>query len=223
MALGAWAIRRFLMRQPRADMARLTVRGVATEMKIARGASLAKVGESIAAVAPEVLELFDKDGTLLRAIRPDQEGESTTEQPKPPKGLESDPETMRFTHVASLLAKAYEHATNVAFQKVVDLTERLEQHSEAMESRLERVESLYRKSLYDQLRSLQDEALDVIEEHEQKLGEVDPDDPDGMVKQMFSAFMQGRAQRAQQGGRGKPNGARKNGNGAAAPEPKGEA
>ena len=221
--LGAWAIRRYLMIRPRAEVIKLTVSGQVQEMKVARGQSLAKIGESIAAVSPEVIELFDGQGKLIRAMRPETDGESTIEQPKPPAVLQSDPETARFTHMAGLLAKAYEHTTNVAFDKMVQLVERFEARCEAIESRLERTEGLYRREREAQLSLLQSQAMAALRDAEDGDGDDDEEiSEESMLRQMMAAFMQGRAKAKGEKTKSKTNGS-SNGNGAAASPPDGKA
>ena len=198
--LSAWGIRKFLLKQPRAELIRLTVRGEVQEIKPTRGQSLAKIGESIFAVSPEVIELFDGNGRLLRAIRPENETETNTDQPKPPEILKADPETARLTHFASLLAKAYEHTTNVAFAKLVELVERIDARTDAVESRLERTEALYRRELINQAEMARDEAERIVDEAQGVEGE----DREDLLRQMMSAFMQGRSERRRAP---KPNGA----------------
>ena len=200
--ISSWGIRKFLLRQPRAAVIRLTVRGVPQEIKPTRGQNLSKVADTVYAVQPEVIELFDDDGKLLRAIRPDIEHEQSSEQPKPPQQLTNDPETARFTHVAALLAKAYEHATDVAFGKLVELVERIDARTDSLEQRLERTESLYRRTLHEQLRDMQDEARAVLEQR----GE-EQEDGGTMLDQMFRAWAAGQAQGNTEPRKPKSNGA----------------
>jgi hypothetical protein len=188
--VNAWAYRRYLLKQPKPSVIRMTVRGVVQEIKVGRGAVMSKIADTIEAVAPDVLELFDDAGTLLRAMRPDSEAELSTSQPKPPAGITADPETLRVNHFASLLAKAYEHSTHVAFSKLVELVERMDARMEAIEARLERTETAYRRTLNQQLADAQNEALDAIE----RAAGSEDDDSD-LAKQMFAAFMSGKAQR----------------------------
>ncbi len=187
--ISAWGIRKFLLRQPKPTAIHLTVRGVVTEMTVTRGQSLSKIADSIHAVAPEVIELFDGDGKLVRALRPDSDVDPTSEQPKIPTALSSDPETARLNHFASLVARAYEFSVTIAFTKLVDIVERMDARTEAIEARLERTESAYRRTLDQQLRDAQEEALAAIEQAaENQDGEGNGND---LVKQMMGAFMSG--------------------------------
>jgi hypothetical protein len=198
--VNAWAYRRYLLKQPKPAMIRLTVRGVVQEIKVGRGAVMSKIADTIEAVAPDVVELFDDAGTLLRAMRPEAEAELSTAQPKPPPGLTADPETLRLNHFASLLAKGYEHSVHIAFGKLVELVERMDARMEAIEARLERTETAYRRTLNQQLVDARNEALDAIES-----ASAGEDDGEGdFAKQMFTAFMSGKAQREAK--HAKPNG-----------------
>jgi hypothetical protein len=187
----AWTYRRYLLKAPKPSLVRLTVRGVVQEIKIGRGAVMSRIADTIEAVAPDVLECFDEGGTLLRAMRPDADTELGSAQPKPPTAINADPETLRLNHFASLLAKAYEHSTQVAFSKLVELAERMEARMESVETRLERTETAYRRTLHQQLLDARDEALDAAE----RAGE-DSEGGEDMAKQMFGAFLQGKMQGA---------------------------
>jgi hypothetical protein len=207
--ISAWSIRKFLMRQPRAVVIRLQSGSAITEMRPARTGSLAKLADTIFAVAPEVIQLFDAEDHLLRAQRTDVEPDLSTDSPKPPQVLSSDPETARVSHFATLLAKAYEHATNVAFQKLVDLVERIDQRTDALEQRLERTEGAYRKVLYDQLADAQTEAMAALRD-----AQAGDDTEADMFKAMAGQVLQGMA-RAQAEGRHRPPAPEKSGNGKA--------
>lgn len=177
------------MKRPRADVIRITVRGVVQEVRPTRGQSIAKIAETIAAVAPEVIELHDKDNVLLRAIRPETDPDLALEQPKPPKEIQADGETLRVNHMASLLAKAYEHATTIAFGKLVELVERMDARMESTETRLERMEGMYRRVMYEQLQDLQEQALAVLDDQ----GDNEEGSwKDQMAQTLFASFIQGR-------------------------------
>lgn len=202
--MNAWTIRKFLLKHPRAAIIRLTIPGGATqEIKCGKTNNWNKVSETIAAVAPELIELLNPDGMLLRAMRPDIDDESSIDQPRPPKGVESDPETLRLNHMASLLAKAYEHATNIAFGKLVDLVERLDARQEATEARLERMESAYRRTVMQQLNDAREEALEAAESAGEQAAQGSFGDE--LMRAVLSGAMRGNVERpsAPTNGKGK--------------------
>jgi hypothetical protein len=182
--ISAWSIRKFLMRQPRAAIVRLKSTGSPVqEIRPSRTSSLSKLSDTIFAVAPDLIELYDAEEKLIRAQKTDVEPDLSTDSPKTPAVLTSDPETARLSHFASLLAKAYEHSTTVAFAKLVELVERIDSRSDALEQRLERTEMSYRKVLYDQIAEAQREATLSGDDSEEDFG-----------KQMLTTVVQGMAQ-----------------------------
>jgi hypothetical protein len=150
--LTAWGIRNFLIRNPKPKVVRLTTGSKVEEIRPSHSRSFRKMGETIAAVMPDLIEVLDEQGILLRAVRPQIEPDITSDQPEVPDLLRNDPETARLTHFANLLAKAYEHTTNVAFTKLLELVERMDQRTDNIEARLERTEVAHRKVLNQQLR-----------------------------------------------------------------------
>lgn len=149
---NSWSIRKFLLIQPRAEVIRLSSGddSVPTEMRPTRSKSWSKLAESIHAIRPELIELLDKDGNVIRALRPNEEL-TRSDAAAVPAALTTDPETARLTHFANLLHRAYEHSTEIAFAKLIELVERIDARSDAIESRLERTESAHRRLLQDQI------------------------------------------------------------------------
>jgi hypothetical protein len=89
----------------------------------------------------------------------------------PPPAIHTDPETARLCYVADLLHRSYQHATDVAFERMasayeaafarlVDLVEKIGERSDAIERRLERTETQYRREVNDRL----EEALERAQE-----------------------------------------------------------
>jgi hypothetical protein len=123
--------------------------------------SKANLAESIAAKGVDLIECLDKDGHLLRALRIDEELARNSAEVPIVKGLEGDPQAAMMSHFANLLHRAYEHATDVAFGKLVELVERMDARTEAIEMRLERTEANYRREQQERIDDLYDRA----EEH----------------------------------------------------------
>lgn len=181
--LTAWGIRKFLLRQPRASLIRLTSGDKTHDIVPKRNQSWSKVGESIAAVAPELIECLDAQGNLIRAIRP-QVDSDPNDAPDPPSPLVADPETARITHIANLIHRAYEHSTNVAFNKLCELYEVQAAHSQSIEARLERTEANYRRLMQQQLNDAFVQAEELAEQSETGDGD--------MLTQLGKAFLQGK-------------------------------
>lgn len=186
MALTGWGIRKWLLKQPRPALLRLTTGEKSTDIIPKKGASWSRIGDSIAAVNPDLVEAFDNNGNLLRATRP-QVDSDPQEAPEPPAVIANDPETARLTHFANLLHRAYEHTTNVAFTKLLDLVERMDARSDAIEQRLERTEANYRRAVNQQLADAFDR-VDSLEDDEP------PAPPNADLQTLFTQFLGGLAQ-----------------------------
>lgn len=203
-------LRAWLLKRPRPEVLRLTCEdGEQRDLSRTEGASWQEVAQSIAALDPVLIEAINAAGKSLRAIRADElergGRQRDNERVPPPPAIHSDPETARLCYMADLLHRAYQHSTDVAFEKVanaydqafqrlVDITERMDARSEAIEKRLERAESAYRRELQDRL----DEKLEAVEQAAQANG-----GGDGIVQNFVSGLISGQAMGA---GAPKPNG-----------------
>jgi hypothetical protein len=209
------------MKRPRPAMLRLHLADdVVQEMARAEGQSWQDMADSIAAMEPLVVEVIDKDGKLLRAIKPqeeDQDGRRVRDNrqvPLPP-ALHTDPETARICFTADLLHRAYQHATDVSFEqcqkayseafgRLIDLVERIDSRSTAIETRLERTERAYQRSLQDQI----DDAFDRAEEAgaAAAAASTEGDFETMMVKSFMGGMQTGRAEKNKPPQPPKPNG-----------------
>jgi hypothetical protein len=193
--ISAWAIRKFLLKRPRAELIRLTTASGVQDMKPGKTTPLAKLADSIFAVAPDTIQCLDNEGRLLRAMRTDDvETETGSDVPKPPTILANDPETARLTHVASLIAKSWEHATQIAFGKFVEFVERVDSRQESLEDRLAKTEAAYRRLMIDDLRAARNDAQDLVDE----LGDKVEGETGDWKDQMLQAWMQGQMQQQAQ-------------------------
>jgi hypothetical protein len=93
-----------------------------------------------------------------------------------------------LTHFANLLHRAYEHSTEIAFQRLVELTERMGDRSEAIERRLERTEAANRALLQDQVDLAFERAQEVANQNAEASGNGAGD----LMQQMAGAFLSGR-------------------------------
>lgn len=152
-------IRSWLMQTPKPALVRVHLdTGAHHDMKCGSAASVGwkKISESIHSLPWDRLEAFEEDGeTLIRATAQGMdEAEETSNGTAPvslPAGL--DPESARLTVFAQLLAGAYRHSTDVAFQRLSDLIQAMQRSSEEAERAREAFYKAQIKSLESQLRA----------------------------------------------------------------------
>lgn len=193
MTTPSRAIRNFLIRQPPLHSIRLTdANGDISDMVPGRK-SKAVLAESIAAKGVDLIECLDRQGMLLRAMRVDEDAVRSSAEVPIVKGLETDPQAAMMSHFANLLHRAYEHATDIAFSKLVELVERMDARTEAIEMRLERTEANFRREQQERIEDLYDRAEEHADgtQHGQR-----------MVETLVASAVQGQQQR----GNGKSNG-----------------
>lgn len=140
-------IRGFLLQLPKPATVRITGEGEPQELK--PGKSYVKLAETIAALAPDLVECLDSQGKVLRATRLDSYEARRSDAAEVPTVLATDPQAATLTHFANLLHRAYEHSTEIAFTRMVDLVERMGDRSDSIEQRLERSEANNRRLLQD--------------------------------------------------------------------------
>jgi hypothetical protein len=164
MGMDEKALRSELVKTP--QPARILVRVDGEDREVAgagkAGRTWAAVARTIMALEPELVQLFDDQGTLLRAVHKDQ---STVEVPATAAGatyaaspLHADPETARLVHFANLLSDAWRFSTGIAFQKIVELQQQQTDRAIALEQRMERAETLARREMKERMEDLYDEA-----------------------------------------------------------------
>jgi len=176
-------IRGFLLQLPKPAIVRITGDGEPQELK--PGRSYTKTAETICALAPELIELLDPDGKVIRAMRTDTADAQRSTAAELPPVLQQDPHAAMLTHFANLLHRAYEHSTEIAFTRLVELTERMGDRADAIEQRLERTEAANRRLLQDQVDDAFERAAEAA-----AASEVE----DGVGQQMMGAFLSGRMQ-----------------------------
>lgn len=128
------------------------------------GVTWAGVARTIETLDPALVEVFDADNKLIRAQRFDSG--PTKEAGVLPDILARDAESARLALFAQLLAGAYKFSVETAFQKMVDIFDRLDQRQERVERRLEHAESQYRKLMQEQVDDAFDEAAEVAKQAE---------------------------------------------------------
>lgn len=190
-------IRNFLIQQPKPISVRVVVDGDPHEIKLG-GRSYQKLAETIEAMNGEQLQCLGAEGQLIRAVRLDDADAQRSEAAPIPAGLQADPQALMLTHFANLLHRAYEHSTEIAFVKMVEAFDRINDRSASIEQRLERAEALARR--------LRDEQVqDAFERAEEVAEQAGQDGNENFVSTLANAFVSGQMNRAA-GGVGKPNG-----------------
>lgn len=201
-------IRGFLLQLPKPALIRVsTADGEPQELK--PGRSYARTAESITALGVDLVECLDAEGKLLRALRLSETDAHRSDAAAIPTGIEADPQALMLTHFANLLHRAYEHSTEVAFVRLVELAERLSSHTESIEARLAQTESQLRRAQNDRIEDAFDRAQEVLEKSATEGGQGD------FMNQMASAWLAGKMQHgasaapapaAAKNGNGKSNG-----------------
>lgn len=176
-------IRGFLIQLPKPAKIRVSAGdGEPQELKPAR--SYARTAETIEALGVDLIECIDKDGVVLRALRLSETDARRSDAAELPKGIEADPHALMLSHFANLLHRAYEHSTEIAFTRLVELAERLSSHTESIEARLAHTESALRREQSDRIDEAYERAREVIEKGD--------GNSDTLMQQMMAAFMGGR-------------------------------
>jgi hypothetical protein len=133
--------RNFCMRSPRPALVRVYAGEDVHDLRVDAEQNWARLGETIAALDPDKLELYSESDDLLRA---DKRKVSRGDQSvRIPDALHKDPETARLTHFADLLHRAYQHSTEIAFSRLSDFVSMQNEREQMLAKRLERLESKY--------------------------------------------------------------------------------
>lgn len=139
-----------------------------------------EIAASIEALSPNLIELLDAKGKLIRAATADQfmAEEPSDEAKGILPGQQSTPEMAMLCLFAKLLSEAYRHSTTVAFDKMVDLFEAVNERATSGERALETLHKMLRK-VYEENAELSVAA-----------GEKEPD----LLTTLASSFLAGQAQ-----------------------------
>lgn len=222
--MKAAAIRGFLLQKPKPHTVRIIVDGDEQEVELSR--SYAKTADSIAALEPESVRCYNAAGVLLRAMSTEDEDSRRSDAAAIPEGLKADPQALMLTHFANLLHRAYEHSTEIAFTKMVEVFDVMGARSESIESRLARAEAENKRLVNDVI----DSEFDRAEEIAVRAAEGE----NGLEQQILGAFLSGKMSRSDAAaavaaaskvkpGVSKTNGARNGAsNGKHPPSPKGD-
>ena len=165
--------RGWLLQRPRPSSLRLTVGTETRNVTIAPAQTWANVAETVVALDPDQIESHDEKWNVIRAteahfgdeLELDDAGggQRTTPAPPPELVLAQDPESQRFALVARLLADAYRHSTDVAFERLADIAERQEARAATLERTVDTMYKVERHRLERAYRELE-EREDEVEE-----------------------------------------------------------
>lgn len=146
-------MRGWLLCQPRPAFLRI-LDGEQKEhrLEIAHGMAWKSVAETVCSLQPESVQCFDDKGALLRAIRPSEVEENdevaaesgTVEVP-------ADQESARFIIVAKLIAEAYRHSTEVAFDKLANLFDSVVARSNSQEKTITAMDRMLQKMMLEKV------------------------------------------------------------------------
>jgi hypothetical protein len=174
MAWGVSEIRGWLLQHPRP----VTLKVVASDDRhheVSVGGSWMAIAQSVHALSPTLIECHDEKGKIIRAVRP-QDDENTGEAKQAlPLQLPAnvDPQSAQLIHFADLLAAAYRHSTDVAFERLASLFEAVNRRSESLERMIDK---LVREKMREQLEAAP---------------EPEPDQLSQMVQGFVAAAQQG--------------------------------
>jgi hypothetical protein len=162
--MTAEQLRSWLLQAPKPDALRVTCADEQIhDLQVAKNVSWRQLAETVAALRPELIEALGEKGVILRAVRPSEQPDDSASSSKAraaapmPTGPQ-DPETARFFVVANIVAEAYRHATDVAFERLVSLFEAVNRRSEALEHSLESTHKMLKRALEDQVEAERDAA-----------------------------------------------------------------
>lgn len=153
MAMSVSEIRGWLLSQPRpATLRVITTDDRHHEVAVSNGVSWMAIAQSVQALNPALVEAYDEAGKILRAVRPLEQGHADGPSATPaPLALPTgtDPQSVMLLHFADLLAAAYRHSTDVAFERMVGMFEQMNRRSEVLERSLEQTYRLLRRAQQD--------------------------------------------------------------------------
>lgn len=195
--MNAQRLRGWLLQLPKPHKVRVT--GDGEPQMLTPGRSYAKLADTIAALSPDLVECLDKDGAVLRATKLESEEARRSDAAPLPDGLKADPQALMLTHFANLLHRAYEHSTEIAFSKMVELVDKMNDRSDSIEQRLERTEAANRRLLQDAV----DAEIERAHEQAQQQQQGDGDLGQQLLGGFMSGAMGGKAQPAKPATNGK--------------------
>jgi len=171
-------LRGWLLCQPRPAKLRIVASDEQEHrIGITDGMRWVQIAESVHALQPQLVEALDEKGGLLRAIRPEDVAE---EEDAPNVSLSQDPENARLITFARLIADAYKHSTETAFDKLASLFDAVNKRGEIQERTIATMERVQRKMFEDLVM--------------QQAEGANANGGGSLLEQMLAAYMQGQQQ-----------------------------
>lgn len=163
MAWGVPEIRGWLLQHPRPATVKVqSSDGRAHEVSVTSGVSWMAIAQSVHALSPSLIECYDDKGKIIRAVRPDDDDNNGDKDKALPLQLGNvDPQSAQLIHFADLLAAAYRHSTDVAFERLASLFESSVRRAESLERT---VDKLVRQQIKEQLEAEPAEATSELGE-----------------------------------------------------------
>lgn len=186
-------LRNFLMRHPRPIAVRVERQdgGEPRTVQVDPRVPWVQLASYIAELGPTFVECLDAEGKVLRGCDFDDVTTAQTDTDRPPAStpvaaalkIPSDPQSAQLVLFAQLLADAYRHTTDVAFDRMIDLFEAVNRRGENTEKSLDQAHKLLTRLAADRA--------------EQYAGSADGSAPGELTMgDMMQAFMGGQNQAA---------------------------
>lgn len=178
--MSAAKIRGFLLQKPKPSSVRLTGEGEPEVIKVGR--SYSKLADTIEALDVDLIECLDASGAVLRAMRLSSADTQRSDAAEIPAVIATDPNAAMLTLFANLIHRAYEHSTETAFQKLVEMMDRHMGYTESVEARLAATDNLLRRTQREQIEA----ELDRVDELAAKAA---AGEGGGLGEQMLQSFI----------------------------------
>jgi DNA-directed RNA polymerase subunit H (RpoH/RPB5) len=157
----------WLRKHPRPHKLRVACEdGVLREVEL-KGAQLPRIVQTVRALQPQTIEGLNPDGSTMKAIGIGDLGElddagdgERIPTPAPmfqrtplPQITAADPETQRYLLTATLIANAYAHGYEVAFERLAEMVDGWQQRSSQLDLQREAFHRAQIKQLEQQLKN----------------------------------------------------------------------
>lgn len=204
--MNAHSIRYWLVRRPQPTTIKVYAGEQVSELSRAEGQTWSDLANTIEALDPDKIEVYNAANKLIRACRSDDEEVEAAADAATggkPKAVSYDAETERMKVFATLLAEAYKFAVGVAFDRLTDMLNSNVQQTGNLWRTLEQSNRMMARVNQE----LVDQALEVAEEKiETAHANADP------AVNLLGHFLTGQAQGAAEAAK-KTNGAKAPSNG----------
>lgn len=186
--MSATQIRKFLLRQPRPHSLRIKVGDETTVMEIPAAPHWSEIADSVDALGPDAIEMLDKSGKFVRAVKSEQFDDDIIEDVRANSKQAAtkvgfDAETERFKLIATLLAEAHKFS-ETAFNQLAKIVEGVTTSNVQKDKFIDSMQRAYNKVLLENA------------ELAAAGGEDGGDPMELMFKMMMAGAMQGNQERA---------------------------